>query len=100
MAVRLALGSSRGRIIRESMLESLLLAMAAVPLALAAAWTFLTVIRGFMPARIIRFVAGWNEMARRRPDDRGDDRARRRRGAGVRRSCRRCRCRAARSPTP
>ena len=63
MAVRLALGSSRGRIIRESMLESLLLAMAAVPLALAAAWTFLAVIRSFMPARIIRFVAGWNEMA-------------------------------------
>ena len=63
MAVRLALGASRGRIIRESMLESLLLAMAAVPLALAAAWTFLAVIRSFMPARIIRFVAGWHEMA-------------------------------------
>jgi putative ABC transport system permease protein len=63
MAVRLALGSSRGRIIRESMLESVLLAMTAVPLALAAAWTFLAVIRGFMPGRLIRFVAGWNEMA-------------------------------------
>jgi hypothetical protein len=84
MAVRLALGSSRGRIIRESMLESLLLAMAAVPLALAAAWTFLTVIRSFMPARLIRFVAGWNEMAVDGRNDRGDAGARRRRGPGVR----------------
>ena len=40
IAVRLALGSSRARVIRESMLESLLLALAAMPLALAAGSAF------------------------------------------------------------
>ncbi|HXT33925.1 MAG TPA: ABC transporter permease [Vicinamibacterales bacterium] len=61
-AVRLALGSSRARIVRESLVESLLLAMVAVPLSLAVSWVFLTIIRTAMPARVIRYVAGWNSM--------------------------------------
>jgi putative ABC transport system permease protein len=62
IAVRLALGSGRGRIIRQSLLESLILALAAVPLALLLGTMFIRVLRAFMPARIIKFVVGWNEM--------------------------------------
>ena len=60
--MRLALGSSRGRVVRESLVESVLLAFVAVPLSLGVSWLFLTVIRASMPARVMRFVAGWNSM--------------------------------------
>src|SRR6185295_5516322 len=63
IAVRLALGSSRGRIVRESLFESALLAATAVPLSLLVSWGFLAIMRPFMPARIVRFVPGWDHMA-------------------------------------
>jgi putative ABC transport system permease protein len=59
MAVRLAIGASRWRVIREMLIESLLLALVAVPTALAFAWVSLRTLRGAMPERIVRFVAGW-----------------------------------------
>jgi len=63
VAIRLALGSSRGRIVRESLLESGLLGLAAAPLAIGIAWVFLSLMRAFMPGRIIRFIAGWKQLA-------------------------------------
>jgi putative ABC transport system permease protein len=62
MAVRLAMGASRVRVVREMLLESGLLAVAAVPGALAVAWVSVRMIAGYMPPTIARFVAGWNEM--------------------------------------
>jgi putative ABC transport system permease protein len=57
--VRLALGASRTRILRELLTESLALAAVSVPFALGFAWLFLVVMRAAMPANIIRFVPGW-----------------------------------------
>ena len=62
MAVRLAIGASRARVVRELLIESGLLALAAVPGALAVAWLGLKLIVGYMPAKIARFVAGWHNM--------------------------------------
>ena len=62
IAVRLALGSSRSRIVRESLVESALVALMAVPLALAVAWAGIHLIQGALPARIVRFVFGWSRM--------------------------------------
>jgi putative ABC transport system permease protein len=56
------MGASRGRLVRELLLESILLAVLAIPAALAVAWVSLKLVVGYMPAKIVRFVAGWNQM--------------------------------------
>ncbi len=62
MAVRVAMGASRLRITRVIGTESVLLAVAAVPIGLATAWAGLSIVRGYMPAKIARFVSGWDSM--------------------------------------
>jgi putative ABC transport system permease protein len=59
MAVRLAIGASRARVVREHLIESSLLAIAAVPLALALTWGGLKGLVSYMPPKIARFVDGW-----------------------------------------
>ena len=62
LAVRTALGASRGRLVRELLVESLVLALAAVPAALAVAWVGLRAIRLNLPSELLRFVDGWQSM--------------------------------------
>jgi putative ABC transport system permease protein len=60
--IRIALGATRGRVARESLIESALLALLAVPAALAFAWLSLYAIRVSMPANILRFVPGFESL--------------------------------------
>jgi putative ABC transport system permease protein len=62
IAIRLALGSSRGRIVRESMLESGILVAISLPLSLAIGSASLRLMHAMMPARIVRFIAGWDRL--------------------------------------
>jgi putative ABC transport system permease protein len=62
MAVRLAMGASRTRVVRERLIESGVLALAAVPAALLITWASLRMITAYMPPKIARFVAGWHQL--------------------------------------
>jgi putative ABC transport system permease protein len=62
MALRLAIGAGRRRLIRQLLVESLVLALAAVPAALVVAAMTFGVLRGAMPAELVKFVPGFTEM--------------------------------------
>ena len=62
IAVRLAMGADRRRVVRELLIETALLALAAIPLTVLFAWVALDALKGSMPASIARFVPGWTSM--------------------------------------
>lgn len=62
IAVRLALGGSRFRIVRQLIADGLVLGIIAVPLALVIAQVVLVSVKHSLPARIVPFVAGWTQI--------------------------------------
>ncbi len=61
-AVRLALGASRGRIVRQLLLEGAILAGIAIACAVPLAWLGVRAQRLALPSSVIRFVPGWEYM--------------------------------------
>jgi putative ABC transport system permease protein len=62
LAVRLAVGASRWRIVRQLVVERVLLALAGVLLAVPLAYGGLIFMKSFMPPEIARYILGWGEV--------------------------------------
>ena len=62
LALRLAIGASRWRVVRQLVVESVLLALVGVLLAVPIAAGGIRLLRAFMPAEIARWILGWNQI--------------------------------------
>jgi putative ABC transport system permease protein len=62
LSLRLALGSGRGRIVRQLLTEGVVAALAAAALSLPLTALGAHAVRVHMPAEILRFVAGWERI--------------------------------------
>ncbi|HYN10179.1 MAG TPA: ABC transporter permease [Vicinamibacterales bacterium] len=62
IALRLAIGAGRARLLRQLLVESAVLAALAVPVSLTFAWGSLRLLKSTMPARILPFVPGWADI--------------------------------------
>ena len=62
LALRLAIGASRWRVVRQLVVESVLLALVGVILAVPIAAGGIRLLKGFMPPEIARWILGWNQI--------------------------------------
>jgi predicted permease len=62
LALRVALGASRWRVVRLLVIESLTLALAGALAAIPLAWAALQACVAAMPPNVARFVRGWNQL--------------------------------------
>ena len=62
LALRLAVGASRWRVVRQLVVESVLLAVVGVTLAVPIAAGGIRLVKAFMPPEIARWILGWREL--------------------------------------
>jgi putative ABC transport system permease protein len=61
-AIRVALGATRSRLIRQSLVESILLGLAGMLVGLLLGSWWISLIRGNMPPEVERFIPGWSRV--------------------------------------